>query len=42
MESAEQVADKVRRTLRELRICMFCLGVKTIGELRTRKLVRGL
>ncbi|HEX4495964.1 MAG TPA: type 2 isopentenyl-diphosphate Delta-isomerase [Thermoanaerobaculia bacterium] len=42
MESAEQVAEKVRRTVRELRICMFCLGVKTIGELRTRKLVRGL
>ena len=34
MESAEQVADKVRRTVRELKICMFCLGVKTIAELQ--------
>ncbi len=42
MESAEQVAEKVRRTVRELKICMFCLGVKTIAELRTKRLVRGL
>ena len=34
MESAERVADKVRRTVRELKICMFCLGVKTIAELQ--------
>ena len=42
MESAEQVAGKVRRTVRELKICMFCLGVKTIAELRTKRLVKGL
>jgi isopentenyl-diphosphate delta-isomerase len=42
MESAEQVADKVRRTVRELKICMFCLGVKTISELQRVKLVKGL
>jgi len=42
LESAEQVADKVRRTVRELKICMFCLGVKTIAELQRVKLVKGL
>ena len=42
MESAERVADKVRRTVRELRICMFCLGVKTIAELQRVKLAKGL
>ncbi len=41
LESAERVAEKVRRTVRELRICMFCLGVKTIAELRSAKLVKG-
>jgi isopentenyl-diphosphate delta-isomerase len=42
LESAERVADKVRRTVRELKICMFCLGVKTIAELQRVKLVKGL
>jgi isopentenyl-diphosphate delta-isomerase len=42
LESAERVAAKVRRTVRELRICMFCLGVTTIAELRTKKLIKGL
>jgi len=42
MESAAAVADKVRRTVRELKICMFCLGVKTISELQRVKLVKGL
>ena len=41
-ESPERVAEKVRRTVRELKICMFCLGVKTIAELRGVKLLRGL
>ncbi|HEX9945429.1 MAG TPA: type 2 isopentenyl-diphosphate Delta-isomerase [Thermoanaerobaculia bacterium] len=41
-ESPERVADKVRRTVRELRICMFCLGVKTIAELQRTKLLKGL
>lgn len=39
-ESPERVADKVRRTVRELKICMFCLGVKTIAELRRTRLLR--
>ena len=42
LESSERVADKVRRTVRELKICMFCLGVKTIAELQRVKLVKGL
>ena len=42
LESAEQVAEKVRRTVRELKICMFCLGVKTIAELQRVKLIKGL
>jgi isopentenyl-diphosphate delta-isomerase len=41
-ESPERVADKVRRTVRELKICMFCLGVKTIAELQRTKLLKGL
>ena len=40
-ESADQVADKVRRIVRELKICMFCLGVKTIAGLRTVELRKG-
>lgn len=40
-ESPEKVAEKVRRTVRELRICMFCLGVKTVAELRKTGLRRG-
>jgi isopentenyl-diphosphate delta-isomerase len=42
MESAERVAEKVRRTVRELKICMFCLGAKTIPELQRTKLLKGL
>jgi isopentenyl-diphosphate delta-isomerase len=38
-ESPERVADVVRRTVRELKICMFCLGVKTIAELRQPELL---
>ncbi|HEX6900430.1 MAG TPA: type 2 isopentenyl-diphosphate Delta-isomerase [Thermoanaerobaculia bacterium] len=41
-ESAERVAEKVRRTVRELKICMFCLGAKTIAELQRTKLLKGL
>lgn len=40
-ESAEKVAEKVRRTVRELKICMFCLGVKTVAELRQTELRKG-
>jgi len=41
-ESPERVADKVRRIVRELKICMFCLGVKSIADLRGVKLLKGL
>jgi isopentenyl-diphosphate Delta-isomerase len=37
-ESPERVADQVARIVRELKICMFCLGVKTVAELRRVKL----
>lgn len=40
-ESPDRVADKVKRIVRELKICMFCLGVKTVAELRTVKLRKG-
>jgi isopentenyl-diphosphate Delta-isomerase len=40
-ESPEKVADKVARTVRELRICMFCLGVTTIAELQRVPLLKG-
>jgi isopentenyl-diphosphate delta-isomerase len=32
-ESAESVIDKIRRTVEELKICMFCVGARTIAEL---------
>jgi isopentenyl-diphosphate delta-isomerase len=38
--SPEKVAEKVRRTVRELKICMFCLGVKTIAELQRVPLLK--
>ncbi len=40
-ESPAKVAEKVRRTVRELKICMFCLGVKTIAELQRMPLLKG-
>ncbi|HSS78194.1 MAG TPA: type 2 isopentenyl-diphosphate Delta-isomerase [Thermoanaerobaculia bacterium] len=40
-ESPEKVSEKVRRTVRELKICMFCLGVKTIAELQRVPLLKG-
>ncbi|HSS52189.1 MAG TPA: type 2 isopentenyl-diphosphate Delta-isomerase [Thermoanaerobaculia bacterium] len=39
--SPDKVAEKVRRTARELKICMFCLGVKTIAELQRVPLLKG-
>ncbi len=39
-ESAGRVAEKVRRIVRELKICMFCLGVKTIAELQRTRLLK--
>jgi isopentenyl-diphosphate delta-isomerase len=40
-ESPDRVAEKVRRIVQELKICMFCLGVTTIAELRTVPLRKG-
>ena len=40
-ESPERVAETVRRVVQELKICMFCLGVKTISELRSVPLRKG-
>jgi isopentenyl-diphosphate delta-isomerase len=40
-ESPERVADKVLRTVREIKICMFCLGVKSLAELQRTKLLKG-
>lgn len=40
-ESPDSVATKVRRIVQELKICMFCLGVTTIAELRTVPLRKG-
>lgn len=40
-ESPDKVADKVRRFVQELKICMFCLGVTTVAELRNVTLRKG-
>jgi isopentenyl-diphosphate Delta-isomerase len=39
-ESAERVAERVRRIVHELKICMFCIGVQSIPELRTARLLK--
>ncbi|HYU34212.1 MAG TPA: type 2 isopentenyl-diphosphate Delta-isomerase [Thermoanaerobaculia bacterium] len=41
LESPEKVAERVRRFLQELKICMFCLGVKTVAELRHTDIRKG-
>lgn len=41
VESPEKVAEKVSRIVQELRICMFCLGARTVADLRTVELRRG-
>jgi isopentenyl-diphosphate delta-isomerase len=41
VESPEKVAEKVSRIVQELRICMFCLGARTVSDLRTVELRRG-
>ncbi|HBL30801.1 MAG TPA: type 2 isopentenyl-diphosphate Delta-isomerase [Acidobacteria bacterium] len=41
LESPAKVADRVRRFVQELRISMFCLGVKTVAELRHVALRKG-
>ncbi|HEV3457373.1 MAG TPA: type 2 isopentenyl-diphosphate Delta-isomerase [Thermoanaerobaculia bacterium] len=40
-ESPERVEAKVKRIVLELKICMFCLGVKTVAELRRVRLRKG-
>lgn len=37
-ESADAVEDKIRRTIEELKICMFCLGARSLTELRRAEL----
>jgi len=39
VESADAVEAKLRRMLKELRICMFCTGARTLGDLRKVELV---
>ncbi len=39
VESADAVEAKVLRTLRELRICMFCTGARTLADLRNVQLI---
>jgi len=39
-ESEQRVVDTVSRIVEELKICMFCLGVRTIDELQRVKLLR--
>jgi len=40
MESAEAVAQKIERLLQELKITMFCVGARTLNDLRQTELVR--
>lgn len=41
LESPEKVADRVRRFVQELKICMFCLGMRTVAELRRAEIRKG-
>lgn len=41
MESPEKVAGRVRRFVQELKICMFCLGMRTVAELRRAEIRKG-
>ncbi|MEE8525129.1 MAG: type 2 isopentenyl-diphosphate Delta-isomerase [Thermoanaerobaculia bacterium] len=41
-ESADQVYQRIQRTLRELRITMFCVGARTLADLRRAPLVERL
>lgn len=40
MESTEAVAQRIERILQELKIAMFCVGARTLKELRQIELVR--
>lgn len=39
-ESKERVAQTIRRIVRELKICMFCVGARTVKELQGVRLLR--
>jgi len=39
-ESSSRVIQRIDRTRRELEICMFCVGARTLDELRRARLVR--
>ncbi|MEM7352476.1 MAG: type 2 isopentenyl-diphosphate Delta-isomerase [Acidobacteriota bacterium] len=41
MDSADAVYERIQRTLLELRITMFCVGARTLAELRRVPLVEG-
>ncbi|MDP9120029.1 MAG: type 2 isopentenyl-diphosphate Delta-isomerase [Acidobacteriota bacterium] len=41
-ESPQRVTDKVKRIVQELKICMFCLGVRSVAELRRVPLHSGV
>ena len=38
MESAEKVYERIQRTVQELKITMFCVGARTLADLRDGKL----
>jgi isopentenyl-diphosphate delta-isomerase len=40
-ESPERVVATVERIVQELKICMFCLGVSSVAQLRTVRLCKG-
>ena len=40
MDSAEQVEETIARVVRELKIAMFCVGARTLDELRRTQLIR--
>ena len=38
MQSADAVYERIQRTIKELKITMFCVGARTLGDLRNAKL----
>ena len=39
-QSADRVSARIVRIVAELKICMFCIGARTIGDLKQAKLLR--
>jgi isopentenyl-diphosphate delta-isomerase len=39
--SAEKVEERIRRAVQELKICMFCVGARTIVDLQATRLISG-